>query len=83
MISKNLPEKTPQKPIGKFYHGSNFHGNIRLGPPKMVTKAKPWKNDKTGETQSPMSHEGMDRLQIAMREQLTSMSTISCLSGHL
>jgi hypothetical protein len=79
MISKKLPGDPPQKPIEHFYHDSHLLGNIRLAPPKMVKRARPWRNENTGANSSPMSHEGMQRLQEEMGEQFTSRSRISCL----
>jgi len=79
MISTKLPNNPPQKPINTFYHGSDLRGNIRLDPPKHIENAKPWKNEKTGGRQSPMSHADMEKLREAMGAQFTSRSTFCYL----
>jgi len=67
MISKKLPNDPPQAPIQDFYHGSSLHGNIKLAPPKHIVNAKPWKNEKTGGRQSPVSPAGLQKLKEAMK----------------
>jgi len=67
MISKKLPKNPPQAPIQDFYHGSALHGNIKLAPPKEIENAKPWKNQKTGGRQSPMTPAGVQKLRDAMK----------------
>jgi len=67
MISKKLPNDPPQAPIQNFYHGSSLHGNVKLAPPKEISKAKPWKDEKTGGRQSPMNPAGVQKLKDAMK----------------
>ena len=79
MISTKLPNNPPQEPIKTFYHGSDLRGNIRLDPPKNIENAKPWKNEKTGGRQSPMSHADIQKLREAMGAQFGSRSTFCYL----
>ncbi|KAF8960270.1 hypothetical protein BDZ97DRAFT_1922348 [Flammula alnicola] len=68
MISKKIPHNPPQAPIEHFHPGSTVYGNIALSPPKEVmhTDMKPWKDEKTGITQSPMTPSNLANLRTAM-----------------
>ncbi|CAA7269172.1 unnamed protein product [Cyclocybe aegerita] len=68
MISKKLPHDPPQAPVGQFHPGSSAYGNVSLGPAKQVSlqHLKPWKDEKTGQRQDPMTHENVQKLKAAM-----------------
>jgi len=68
MISKKLPHDPPQQDVKTFHPGTTLYGNVALSPEKEARPEgmKPWKSDKTGETEVPMPHAGVEALKTAM-----------------
>lgn len=68
MISKKLPHDPPQQDVKDFHHHSTLYGNVALSPEKEARPEgmKPWKSDKTGQTEIPMPHKGVEALKVAM-----------------
>jgi hypothetical protein len=68
MISKKLPHDPPQQDVKAFHPETTLYGNVALGPEKEARPVgmKPWKSDKTGVTEVPMPHAGVEALKVAM-----------------
>jgi len=68
MISKKLPHNPPQAPIEHFHPDSSAYGNIALHPPHdiAIDDMKPWKDERTGVRQTPLSHGNLEKLKGAM-----------------
>lgn len=68
MISKKLPHDPPQQDVKTFHPKATLYGNVALSPEQEARPEgmKPWKSDKTGETEVPMPHAGVEALKAAM-----------------
>ncbi|KAF8189737.1 hypothetical protein BJ912DRAFT_362210 [Pholiota molesta] len=68
MISKKLPHDPPQQDVKAFHPETSLYGNVALSPEKEARPVgmKPWKSDKTGVTEVPMPHAGVEALKVAM-----------------
>jgi len=68
MISKKLPHNPPQESVKKYHPETSLYGNVALSPEKEARPEgmKPWKSDKTGITEVPMPHEGVEKLKKEM-----------------
>ncbi|KAF9475272.1 hypothetical protein BDN70DRAFT_267136 [Pholiota conissans] len=68
MISKKLPHDPPQQNVQDFHPKTSLYGNVALSPEKEARPQgmKPWKSDKTGETELPMPAHGVEKLKAAM-----------------